>query len=145
MPSKKPIETPEELVHAVEDLLDRALLEDDQEANAFLEENGLDPQLIGNRIQALAHAALADSPLNWRNRAQAEIKQAQERLEKTSNRRGLTRAELLEAIERLRPKIGKSKTAVAFFRNYQELTDAELVAILAELEYLNEKNSNSEQ
>lgn len=145
MTSKKPIETSEELVRAVEDSLEQALLEDDQEANAFLQENGLDPQLIGDRMQAVAHAALADSPLNWRNRAQVEIKRAQERLGNTAKRGNLTRTELLEAIERLRPKIGKDKAAVAFFRNFQELNDDELVAILAELEYLDEQNLNPEQ
>ena len=145
MTSKKPVETSEELVCAVEELLDRALLEDDHEANAFLEENGLDPQLIGNRIQAAAQTALESSPLNWRNRAQVEIKDAQEKLEIATKRRNLTRAELLEAIERLRPKFGGNKMAVAFFRNFQELTNDELVAILTELEFLDDEASNPEK
>lgn len=145
MTSKKPIEKPEELVEAIEDLLDQLLLSDDEEANMFLREQGLDPEDIGKKIQAAAIEALATSPLNWRNRARGEKEKAQAKLEKPSKRKQFTRSQLLEAIERLRSQLGTDKATAVFFRNFQELKDEELADILAELEYLEAENSDLEE
>ena len=134
MKKRKSIETSEDLVRAFADLFDEVEPDTPEEIDAVLREAGYDPDEIGVRMKAAAEKALANSPLNWRNRAQKELEDEQTRIARFTTARPGNRAGLIEAIKRL---AGQVPGQVAYaYRSLALMTDEDLASLLSDLEYL---------
>ncbi|HML23356.1 MAG TPA: hypothetical protein PKD09_17000 [Aggregatilinea sp.] len=145
MNDRKPIENTEDLVNAVDDLIENTLTESLEEADAFLIERGLDPDEIGRRFEQLAQQALSASPLHWKNRARAEIDRKRDQLNRRQRSNSLSRDDMLNAIRNLQRALARQAPARAYYRNLEEVTDEDLAGILAELEFLaNDQEDNAE-
>lgn len=121
------------------------MMESLEEANAFLIEQGLDPDKIGKEFEQLAQQALSESPLHWKKRARAEIEQKREQLNKRLKISSLSRDEMLKAIRDLQRTLGGASPAIAYYRNFEEVSDEDLAGILTELEFLADaQGDNSE-
>lgn len=145
MSDQKPIQSTEDLVNAIDDLIENAMMESLEEANAFLIEQGLDPDKIGKEFEQLAQQALSESPLHWKKRARAEIEQKREQLNKRLKISSLSRDEMLKAIRDLQRTLGGASPAIAYYRNFEEVSDEDLAGILTELEFLADaQGDNSE-
>lgn len=57
----------DKLLDALDDAFDEILMTDVEEANAILQEAGLDPDEVGASLEKVAKQALEDSPLNPKN------------------------------------------------------------------------------
>jgi len=138
MTGRRPPKTDEELVRVFDYLFDQTEPQTPEEVDAVLREAGCDPGEVAARMDEVAQRALAESPLNWRNRARAQHEEAVAQLKSSlSSARG-NRTEVLAAIEQvltqLAPKQRESLTA--HFRSLDQATDADLASLLGELEYL---------
>lgn len=142
MRKRKPVETEEQLLNALEEFFcDVAEDEPIEGIDAELREIGYDPDALGSRMDELARRALADSPLNWRNRGRREIEAAKEKLgrfESLPITQSLDRPALVDAIQQLLRKLGyrDPQLVPAHFRNFETASDQDLVSLLRQLEYL---------
>jgi hypothetical protein len=138
--------TEEELLHAFADLFDEVMEEDPEEIDAALEELGYDPTEIGKKMKAVAEQALAESPLNWRNRARQAMEREKRRLTSFGTQLDRTRAQVLEVVSNLLAQAEHvhGTQAVAHFRNFNEMTDEDLADLAEELEYLLSEQDQSE-
>ncbi len=134
MKKRRPIETGEDLVHAFADLFDEVEPETPEEIDAALREAGYDPDNVGARMKAVAERALADSPLNWRNRAQQELEDERTRIARVAPTPLRSRADIISAIEQLLAQFGDQMGYA--YRNLESETDEDLGNLLADLEYL---------
>lgn len=142
MRKRKPVETEEQLLNALEEFFcDISEDEPIEGINAELRELGYNPDALGRRMDELAQRALADSPLNWRNRARREIEAAKEKLGRFESQpitQILDRSALVNAIQQLLRKLGydDSQLVPAHFRNFETASDQDLFSLLRQLEYL---------
>jgi hypothetical protein len=134
MKKRKPVQTSEELIRAFADLFDEIEPETPAEIDAMLREAGYDPDEIGAQMKAVAEQALANSPLNWRNRAPQEMAEEQARFDKAESTSPRNRTDMIKAIQQL--LAGRSEQALAHFRNLESASDDDLASMLAELEFL---------
>ncbi|HOU12773.1 MAG TPA: hypothetical protein PKZ84_06625 [Anaerolineae bacterium] len=132
-------QTDEDLVQAFANLFDAIEPETPSEIDAVLLEAGYNPDNVAARIQAFAEKALAESPLNWRNQAEVELQAANTRIErfKASVSIPRTREGIIEAIKRLTNQLKpQARFAQAYFRNFESVSDQDLIGLLTELQYL---------
>lgn len=134
MKKRRHVETSEDLVRAFANLFDEVAPETPEEIDAELCEAGYDPDKIGARMQAVAGQALANSPLNWRSRAQRELEDERARIAGFAATSLRSRAEVIVAIKQLVAQSGGQM--VYAHRNLESETDEDLASLLAELEYL---------
>ncbi len=134
MKKRKQIETSEELVRVFADLFDELAPETIEEADAELRSAGYDPAEVGTRIEAAAKRALAESPLNWRTRAQRELETERARISGRGEPAQRSRTELMAAINQVLQQFG-GQLAYAH-RNLESETDEDLASLLEQLEYL---------
>jgi N-acetyl-anhydromuramyl-L-alanine amidase AmpD len=151
MKKGKPIETESQLLVALErfftNVSERESIEDIHEE---LREYGYNPEVLGNRIEALAQRALADSQFNWKNKARREIQIAKtklNRIESTAAIDRLDRPSLVNAIQQLLWKLGyrDNQLVPAHFRNFETASDQDLLSLLHELEYLTADQEDAEE
>ncbi len=134
MKQRKQIETSAELVRAFADLFDEVVPETAEEIDAELRAAGYNPEEIGASMQIAAQQALAQSPLNWRNRAKRELEGERARIDKFTRPMLRGRAELIAAIRQV---LAQSGGHMAYaHRNLELETDEDLATLLEELEYL---------
>ena len=140
MSTRKGPRNDQEFVEAFEHLLYDHEPETDEEVDAFLRSEGVDPEVIAANGRAFVEKALALSPLNWRNHA-ADRQKAQEELEAHEVSSILSRDALLAAINKIMSGLNPRQFAQASvqYRNLEEVSDEDLRSLLAELEYLNQK------
>ncbi len=142
MKTRKPVETEEQLLEALEEMLcDVTEDEPIEDINAELKEFGYDPDALGQYIGEMATKTLADSPLNWRTQARREIDAAKASLGKFENTPKvgkLDRTALVSAIQQLLGKLGYSdgRLVPAHFRNFETTSEQDLLSLLQQLEYL---------
>jgi hypothetical protein len=138
MDKRKGPESYEDLVKALADLFDEIGPVAPEEVDRVLIEAGYDPSTVATRMNAIAHQAMQDSPLSWRNRALKAIREEQSRLEKLERPVLKDRIEVVDAINELIRRIGgeQYKLVGARFRNLEDATDNDLVSLLSQLEYL---------
>jgi len=138
MSKRRPPDTYEDLVRAFADLFDETEPQTPEDVDTFLREAGYDPDQVGARIQTLAEHALANSPLNWRNRALQELAQARAQLDDFVATTPRSRSEIIAALRQIIAQLGaeKCKLPAASFRNLERATDEDLASLLVELEYL---------
>jgi hypothetical protein len=105
-----------------------------EEIDAGLRELGYDPDEVGVRMKAAAERALADSPLNWRNRAQKELEDERVKIGRFTVACPDNRLGLIGAIQRLAGQAPGQ--AVYANRNLESMTDEDLASLLSDLEYL---------
>jgi len=141
---RRSIETGEDLVRAFADLFDEIEPETPEEIDAVLREAGYDPDEVGTRMKAVAERALADSPLNWRKRAQRKLEAERARIAGSAKTSLHNREDIIRAIEQLVTQFG-GQMAYAY-RNLESETDEDLASLLSELEYLaSQQHSRSEE
>jgi hypothetical protein len=139
---KKRIETNQDLVNVLADLFDEINENTDfseQELDEILHEAGYDPSEVAIKAQTVIEDALANSPLNWRNRAQQELEETRTRFQQMEINTPSDRVELLEAIQQILDQLGGThKQALAHFRNFESTSDEDLASMLVELRFLAE-------
>ena len=143
MTVRRPPQTDEELVRVFDYLFDQTEPQTPEEVDAVLSDAGYDPDKFAARIHDLAQRALAESPLNWRNRARGQYEEALAQLRRyLSTARG-NRTEILAAIDQVLAQLSlrQRESLTAHFRTLDQATDADLTTLLGELEYLLTKKS----
>ena len=137
MTKRKPPESSEELVSAFADLFNEVEPETSEEIDAVLHEAGYDPDEVASRMRAVAQQAIAESPLNWRNRVD-ELQEERDRLASFSPPLVLPREDLLKEIQSILGRIasGQARTIMAYYRNLDEVTNEDLASLLVDLQYL---------
>ncbi|MBK7781774.1 MAG: hypothetical protein IPJ58_13600 [Ardenticatenia bacterium] len=131
--------TEEELISAIDELLaDVRPPETVEEVETFLRECGYDSVDVAARMQALVDGLVAQSPLNWRNRAPQEMEAARAKREgvivERSDRNGT-----IAAIKRLYTELSEGQrqfVPAALFRNLETASDSDLADLQGDLEYL---------
>jgi hypothetical protein len=136
---RRSIETNEDLLRAFADFLEDPDPLTTEEIDAALCEAGYNPDEVGARIEISAKQALARSPLNWRNRARAEIEHQRERIATIQKEQSIAEAprnktSLVKAIEEL-AQTATRKVALAH-RDLESHTEEDLATLLAELQFL---------
>jgi hypothetical protein len=131
---RRRVETSEDLVCAFADLFNEVAPETPEEIDGELCAAGYDPDKIGARMQAAAEQSLANSPLNWRSRAQRQLEVERARIAGFVTTLLRSRAEIIAAIRQLVAQSGGQM--VYAHRNFESETDEDLASLLADLEYL---------
>lgn len=130
---KKPIETSEDLINAIDDSIEKTLLDNLEEAQAYLTELGIDPVSLGKRLAERIKTLSDESSLNWRNQTE-QIEEERNALGKlTDTLRGS--ADELKA--QLKVMLGTSQQLALHHRNLnlEEMTASDLVQLLGELQF----------
>ena len=148
MNKKHPIETEQELLKALEKFVyDVSEDEPIENIDAELQNLGYDPHAIGAKFQEIARQALADSPLNWRNKA-PEVSEARDKLELISKPKSmeLDKPSLIEAIKQSLRNLGYKDLSLVptMYRNFEQATESDLISLLQQLEYLSSKSEQKE-
>ncbi len=134
MKDRKAPQTDEELVQKLADLFEGAGPEPPEEVDAALREFGYDPEALAVHMRAVAERAIAESPLNWRNRA-PELAKERSLLGSFARPLGESREELARKIRDLTSRLGPARLQLAY-RDLESLTDDDLASLLADLEFL---------
>ena len=143
MGETRPPETSKDLVEAFASLFDEVEPETPEEIDAVLREAGHDPREVATRMKAIAEKAIADSPLNWRERAKKDLPVALARLRQLSSTVTRERSEIVKAIQELIAQLGaEGQPAYAHFRNLDTVSDEDLASLLADIEYLSSQQNN---
>ena len=130
--------TEADILRTIADLFDQVLEDDMDEVDATLRGFGFDPDEVGARMKAVADKALAESPLNWRNRAPSELARARAKLDEYASTVNLPIAQLRELASSLMAQIEQrhGRPALAHFRNLEEVTDEDLASLVEDLRFL---------
>jgi hypothetical protein len=139
MSEKRPIESEEDLVAAFDQLFDEVPAPESlEEAEKYIRGAGLNPDEFGAEISSFVASALANSPLNWRNRNQEPIHRALAALETREKETSADRASLLAQIPALlETLVGRFPDRQPLhYRNLTELATADLASLVQELEFL---------
>ena len=150
MNKKHPIKTEQELLKALEEFAyDVSEDEPIESIDAELQNLGYDPHEIGAKFQEIVRQALADSPLNWRNKAH-EVSEARDRLGLISKSKltKLDKPGLIEAVQQAWRNLGYADLSLAptMYRNgnFEQATEGDLMSLLQQLEYLSSKSDQKE-
>lgn len=131
------MQTSEDLVRAFAELFDELEPETPEEIASVLRDADKEPDEVGARMKAAAEQALAESPLNWRIRAQTELETERDRIAKRAAPALYSRVEIIAAIRRLIAQSGAQMTYA--HRHFESETDEDIASLLADLEYLASK------
>lgn len=129
--------TERELLDALAELLSEMDPETMDEVDSDLRSLGYDPHSLADRLQTLASETLKVSALNWRNRT-PELDSERKRLQSTGSELPSNRANIVQAIRTLLGTMSPTdpRIAAAHYRNLEEVSDSDLLDLLAELRYL---------
>lgn len=143
-------ETDQDLINSIAELLGH---DDPDESPEMVDDElravGLDPEVIGAKIAAIAEEADRRSPLNWRQRAGEQRAAAERRLARrsviadTRSRDDIVRE--INAVVARSPRLQGAPTAQAHFRNFETATDEDLADLLVELEFLEAEPSAEDE
>ena len=137
MTERRSMGTYEELTRVLADLFDEVGPDTPEEVDAVLVEAGYDPDEVGRQMQAIAEQAMANSPVNWRNRAQQELAAERARYERTASTPSGSREDMISGIRHLISQMGQRPSQVfAYHRNLEDMSDEDLASLLSDLEYL---------
>jgi hypothetical protein len=146
MAETRPPETSKDLVEAFASLFNEVEPETPEEIDAVLRDAGHDLHEVAARMKAIAEKAIADSPLNWRERAKKDLPVALVRLKQFSLTATHDRTTIAGAIHELIAQLGAEvQPAFAHFRNLDSVSDEDLASLLADLEYLSSQQSSPEE
>lgn len=140
MNERKPPQTDEEFLQALADLLEEVELDPPEDVEAELREFGYDPKALTARMRAVVGRALAESPLNWRNRTR-EMEEAQSFLANPSSARPARREDMIAGIKQMVSQLCQGKFQPVYYRelrdrNLEETSDDDLASLFADLQYL---------
>lgn len=144
MTAKKPIRSEEELVEVFYQLFDEIPSpQSSVEIEEYIREAGIDPDKFGSFVKEIALNALAESPLNWRNRDEVEVELARAQLVSIGQSADKDRESLLSTIDKVIEKIFATNPNLApiHYRNRTELSVEDLVSLLQELKFLADKSN----
>ena len=137
MTERRSMGTYEELTRVLADLFDEVGPDTPEEVDAVLVEAGYDPDEVGRQMQTFAEQAMANSPVNWRNRAQQELAAERALYERTAPTPSGSREDIISGIRHLISQMGRRPSQVfAYHRNLEEMSDEDLASVLSDLEYL---------
>lgn len=138
--TKKVPKTSEELMGAIDELLDAVPPLEISECDSELEACGFDPVLVGARLERAARDAMSTSTLNWRVRARAERAAALQRFESTARTFVVATQDVGARIKELLAQVASMPEAPALRAHFHKLagkaSDDELGTLLTELEFL---------
>lgn len=117
--------------------------EDIEQVRASLVEGGIDPDGAVSRVLAFVEEKKKEGKQSWREAARRKSEEMQEKLRRASSRLHGSREELLERFHELFSR----GPALAFFRNMNlnEMSDEELMSLLARLEVLEKDEGGAVQ
>jgi hypothetical protein len=145
---KKSPETYRAFLDRLEDLLDQSPPENVKEAEDELRDAGLDPEVVGQRMRAIAEQTLARSRANWWAEAAVERRHALDKLTQFAAPIPDARSGIEAAIRQIlqqSPRLRDLPTVSAHFRNFAEATDEDLKSLLLELEFLRMETSKDSE
>ena len=145
MSIRKPPESEQDILNAFADLFDEIQPETSEEIDTILIEAGFEPEQVAANMQALAEKALGESPLNWRKQASRKRQQAEQGLRELESTIPTNRTDILTAFKdfaKRRPE--QYRLAMLQFRNLEEASDKDLQTLLAELIYLESRQSQDQ-
>lgn len=145
MAEKKP-QTSADLIRALAQAFDAVPPQNLDEARQELQSLGLDPDKIAKRLGNFAREVLKSSPLNWRAQAEEGRTAALRKLQairRPQKPRHELEADIRKALTHARPE--SREAARAFFHKLEgEASDSDLASLLAQLEFLERSNKESE-
>jgi len=145
MAEKKP-QTSADLIRALAEAFEAVPPQNLDEAREELQSLGLNPDKIGTRLAEFAREVLKSSPLNWRARAEQGRTAALEKLHAIrppQKPRHELEADIRRALTHARPE--SQELARAFFHKLEgHASDSDLASLLAQLEFLERSNKESE-
>ncbi len=138
MKKRKPLETDIELAQALDKLFDEiSLPETPEDIDAFLREAGYDPDEVATNMQLNVEQALANSPLNWRNREQT-LQEEKHKSDATPLTSLPTKAELLQTLQQL---FTRQPELATHFRNFETMSANDLADLVKDIEYLSSQQN----
>ncbi len=120
MSEKKPVETSEDLVRALNELFNQVMIDVPEEVDDILREAGYDPDQLGKEMADFARRVSAKSPLDWRNKHE-DVEQAKTKLRASLPQRQMTRSQKEARLQELLVEQEDLGMVVAF-RNFNELS-----------------------
>lgn len=136
---KKPPETYRAFLDRLEDLFDQSPPENVKEAEEELRDAGLDPEVVGQRMRAIAEQALTRARANWWTKVAVERRHVLDKLTQFAAHIPEARSGIETAIREIlkqSPRLSDLPMVTAHFRNFAEATDEDLKSLLLELEFL---------
>ena len=136
---KKPPETYRTFLDRLEELFDQSPPESIKDAQDELTDAGLDPDVIGERIKAIADQSIARARESCWTKVAAERQSALGSLAGFIAQTPDSRTDIEAAIRQIlhqSPGLKDRLTVSAHFRNFAEATDEDLKSLLFELEFL---------
>ncbi len=136
---KKPPETYRAFLERLEDLFDQSPPESIKDAQDEIIDAGLDPEVIGERMKAIADRSISRARANWWAEAAAQRRSALAYITRFTahipdSRPGIEAA--IRDILQQSPGLKDLPAISAHFRNFAEATDEDLKSLLLELEFL---------
>jgi len=149
MKNNKRIETEEQLLQVLEEFFcDVTEDEPIENIESELRDLGYDLAKLEKRGKEIVDLHIANSPLNWRNKAKKEIEIAKANLDKARihEDKELDRKSLIDEIRAVLLSLGNknSNFAPAHFRNFETASDNDLLSMLEQLKYLTSDQTNGE-
>jgi DNA-directed RNA polymerase subunit F len=146
MSDKQSIETSKDLLKVLVDLFNEIEPKTSDEVDAVLREAGYEPNEVAKRMNSVARQAMRDSPLNWRNRAPAELAEASARLKRMIPSLPNTREDIIQFLKQSLANLeARGALQHAHFRNFESLTDEDLRSLIAEIEYLASESERNDE
>lgn len=150
MKNNRNIETEEQLLQVLEeffcDVTEDVSIEN---IESELRDLGYDLAELEKKGKEIANLHIANSPLNWRNKAKREIEVARIELENASIRedQNLDRESLISKIKKILGGLEQKNLEFApvHFRNFEAASEDDLLSMLNQLRYLNSKSRNQEE
>jgi hypothetical protein len=136
---KKPPETYRAFLDRLEDLVDQNPPENVKEAEDELRDAGLDPEVVGQRMKAIADRSIARARASWWAEAAAQRRSAVANITRFTTHIPDSRPSIEAAIRDIlqqSPGLKDLPAISAHFRNFAEATDEDLKSLLLELEFL---------
>ncbi len=145
MTQRKPPETDNDVLTVLTELFCELDVESNEEAEQILRAAGYTPSTVRTNARNLVNQALATSPLNWRNQKSAITKLKEQIIQKSG--KFLSRLDMEAKVKELLSLIPPSQLVATHFRDFKEMTDADLASWIEDLSMLlpNTDRDNDEQ
>ncbi|SRR5258706_10823309 len=142
---RKSPETDEDVFNTFVDLFDEVAPDTPEEIDAFLRENGYDPDQLAHDAKNMFEGALEKSPLDWRNRARQEIDAAKGKMAQRAQILTLSIEEIKAEILAIQRKRGA--TVATHYRNLDlgKMSHEDLADTLLDMRYLEDSNTETDE
>ncbi len=138
--NRKTPETEEDVFNIFLELFNAVAPEIPEEIDKFLIENGYDPSELAQNAGSIFKEDFENSPLDWKNRARQEMKDAKSKLSQYVPKAGRMRQEVIAEIILIQRQQGFA----AHFRNLDldNVSYEDLESMLMNLQHLNDSQSD---